>query len=232
MGLLTRRMSLAAMGSGLIALAIGCSSNMGALTYFLSAEQPLPAKLKHLASKDRKKEPKVVILTYARPGDVPAEFIHADRQLSELLARNLQELAEGAEEKITVIQPRKVEEFKNANPDWRSMDLATVGQRFEADYVIYLELNSLSMYEGVGQLLYRGRANLNIQLKEVNKPDDAPLHEAYTCTFPTRGPEQVSIDVQPIRFRQAFLTHVARQLSWYFSNYPRREQRMMEPILF
>ena len=70
---------------GLIGLGAGCG-DMGSLAYFLMPDQRLPAKMKHLPSEDPKREPRVVILTYAGL-DTRAEFLHADRQLGELLAR-------------------------------------------------------------------------------------------------------------------------------------------------
>jgi hypothetical protein len=227
------RWFLPALAVGLVGLVTGCG-DFGSLAYFLTPEQRLPAKMKHLACNDKKKkEPRVLILTYAGL-DTRAEFIHADRQLSEFLARDLRKLAEPKEERITIVPPRKVEEFKNANPKWREMEVAQIGRRFGADYVIYLEINSLSLYEaGSGNTLYRGRANFLVSLVDVNKPDDTPMQENYACTFPSdaRGPVSAGLDTQPMQFRQAFLTHVARQLSLYFSDYPREEKRIIEDVM-
>ena len=61
--------------------------------------------------------------------------------------------------------------------------------------------------------------------------DETPLQEPYSCTFPSaQGPVPVAIDTQPTQFRQAFLTHVARQLTYYFAMYPHSEQRLVEPM--
>jgi hypothetical protein len=223
----SRRWILGAVAAGLAVSVVGC--DMGTLTYFLSPEQRLPAKIKHLASDDPKKEPRVLILTYGGL-ETRAEFIHADRQLAELLTRNLRDLAEPEKEKINIVPPRKVEEFKNAHPNWKEMEVSQIGRKFGADYVIYLEINSLSLYEpGNGNTLYRGRANLLVSLVDVNRPDETPMQENYVCTFPSdaRGPVPVT-DVLPTQFRQAFMEHVARQLSWYFSKYPREGNRTIE----
>lgn len=219
--------------AGLLAALIGASAgcNIPTLSYFLTPEQPLPAKMKHLAS-DKKTEPKVLILTYTRPDGVQLDFIHAERQIAELLGRNLQQFAEGMEEKVALLPQRRVEEFKNAHPDWKQMGIAAVGRALAADYVIYLEINSLSMYEpGSNHQLFHGRASINVELVDVSKPDDLPQQEAYSCTFPSaQGPVPVAVDTLPQQFRQKFLEHVARQLTWYFSNYPRSEQRLVEPV--
>jgi hypothetical protein len=212
--------------------ALGCGSDMGSMAYFLSPEQRLPAKIKHLASEDKKKTPKVMILTYTGL-ETRSEFIHADRQLAEMLAKNLEQMAEESKEKLSVVPARKVEDFKNANPNWREMDLTNIGKKFGADYVVYLEINSMSLYEtnSLNQL-FRGRANLLVSLIDVSKPDETPAQEPYSCTFPSdaRGPVPVGLDTNPIQFRQMFLSHMARQLSWYFSNYPRSERRQIEQV--
>jgi hypothetical protein len=227
----TRRCCLAAL-AGLIGFGAGCG-DMGSLAYFLTPEQPLPAKMKHLASEDPKKEPRVVILTYAGL-QTQSEFIHADRQLGELLAGQLQQLAETQKQRLAVVPIRKVEDFKNANPNWREMDLDKVGRKLGADYVVYIEISSLSLYEtGSRNMLYRGRANLLVSLVDVNRPDDQPPPDNFSTVFPSdaRGPIPVGIDAQPMQFRQAFLRHVGRQLSLYFSNYPRSENRIIDPPL-
>jgi hypothetical protein len=225
--LCSRRCCLAVLAAGLAGTMVGCS-DLGSMTYFLMPEQRLPAKMKHLASDDPKKEPRVLILTYAGL-ETRAEFIHADRQLSEMLARNLKELAEPSSEKLNIVPPRKVEEFKNAHPNWREMEVAQIGRKFGADYVIYLEINSLALYEpGNGNTLYRGRANLLVSLVDVNRPDELN-QDNYVCLFPSdaRGPVPVH-DIPMVQFRQAFLSHVARQLSLYFSKYPHEENRIIE----
>lgn len=230
MGIRTRRLILACLLAALFGLSMGCISP--SLTYFLMPEQRLDAKLKHLASEDKKVEPKVVILTYSNPAGVPIECLHADRQIAEYLARNLLQFAEASEEKLSMLPQRRVEEFKNSNPNWRQMGNAAVGRKLGADYVIYLEVNSMGLYEhGSSKELFRGRVSMLVELVDVNKPDEVPLQQSYSCAFPSaQGAVPVAIDTLPQQFRQKFLEHVARQLTWYFSKYPRSEQRLVEPM--
>src|SRR4051794_29528922 len=105
--------------SGLVLGAAACAGcDLATLTYFLMPENDAPAECRRLASSDSKKEVKVVILTYAHL-ETRAEFIGADRALSDLLARHLRELSEQNREKLTVISPHKVEDYKNNHPDWK-----------------------------------------------------------------------------------------------------------------
>jgi hypothetical protein len=224
MAILTRRLVLALFG-GLALQATGC--DLGSMAYFLMPEAREPAKMKSLASADPKKEPRVVILTWNAALEMRSEFIHADRQISDLLAANLRELAGGYKEKLSIVDSRKVEEYKNNHPNWRSMDLRKVGQQFDADYLIYLEINSLSLYEPGGTHLFRGRAQLTVNLIDVRHPDKQVDTQPFSCVYPP-NPIPADLDTHPLEFRQAFLTHVAKRVSYYFSCYPKRETYFTE----
>lgn len=227
MSVFSRRLFLSVAAGGLL---VGSGCNPASLAYFLLPEQRLDAHMKHLASEEKEKDPKVVILTWGG-FEMRSEFIHADRQLAELLGRELLRHAEEDKEKLTIIPARKVEEFKNTNPTWRSMELAEIGRRFGADYVIYLEINSLGLYEpGSLNTLLRGRVNLNVSLADVNKPDGPTPQEPFSCVFPGDAPGALPADNEAtkIQFRQAFLGHVARKLSFNFTKHRRQDLRRME----
>jgi hypothetical protein len=223
----TRRGLLAAAAAGLV-LTAGC--DMASLAYFILPEQRIDPRMKQLASDDKEKPAKVVILTWGGL-ETRAEFIGADRQLSDLLGQHLTKLAGETRQHLTVVPVRKVEEFKNAHPSWRSMDLAEIGRRFNADYVVYLEVRSLSLREpGMGDMLVRGRITLNVQLADVRRPDDSPAQDTFSSVFPgeARGPIEVENMAQKMQFRQAFLNHVAGHVSRYFSSYSRQDTYRME----
>jgi hypothetical protein len=212
--------------SGLLAAALGAGCDLGTLTYFLSPEDKEQPELKRLASDDKKKEVKVVILTYAAL-EPRTEFLQADRQLSELLARQLGELCKSNEEKVTIVPSRRVEEYKNLHPSRRGCDPVEVGQHFKADYVIYLEINHMDLYEkGCAHQLLRGRVNISVSLIDIAHPDDTEEPREFTYVYPTEahGPIDVSPEMPPSRFRQEFLNSIARRLSWYFAPHSKRER--------
>src|SRR5262245_46785495 len=119
MGTRKKRVILACLVVALVGTCTGCINP--SLAYFLTPEQRLPAKMQHLASDDRKVEPKIVILAYAGPASTSIDCLHADREISELLGRNLAQLATANDEKLQLLPQRRVEEFKNANPNWKQM---------------------------------------------------------------------------------------------------------------
>jgi hypothetical protein len=199
-------------------LAGGC--DFPGLAYFLAlAPEPKnEAGLMKLASDDGK-EVKAIILVYSGLETRP-EFVTIDRQLSGLLAHQLQQGCKDNKEKVTIVPSAKVQEFKNNHPDWYTMNLAEIGRRFEADYVIYLDIESMSLYEaGSANTLYRGKAEISVKLADVHKPDEEPICREFHREFPSKMPISAD-DKNPQEFCQVFLTDVARHLSWYFTAHP------------
>ena len=233
MAILSRRTFLALAAGVMGGVAItGCGADGGAMAYFLTPEQRIEPTFAHLALKkdDKKPAPRVVIVPWSVELETRSEFINVDRQLAETLGRDLKELAKSAEEKIDIVSARKVEEFKNANPSWRQMELAEIGRKFDADHLIYLEINQMSLYEPrSNNMLMRGQANITLTLVDVKNPDELSKHETLSCIHPSDAPGPVPIeDMQPFQFREKFLNYVSRKMSHYFSKYPRDERYRME----
>jgi hypothetical protein len=208
---------------GLASLGAGCNPLL--FPAFLFGPEPREeARLKKLASTDKKKEVKVVILPYLVGLETRQEFIGADYLLSDLLARQLKKLFEFNEEKVKIVSPQKVEDFKNKHAAWRKeVDLQEIGRNFQADFVICLEISSLSLYEkGSANQIYRGRANIKVSVLEVNDAEDAAMPRDYSYVYPSdaRGGVAVDIDTPPSKFREQFLNYVAKQVAWLFSAHP------------
>jgi hypothetical protein len=204
---------------GTVAWCTGC--NLLALPYFLlDTDANHPAKCK-LASEDHEKEVRIVILTFAGLETRP-EFLRVDRELSSALAKQLKESFTANKEKVVIASTVQIEKYKDEHPNWHAMDLEEIGKHFRADYVIDLEIDSLTLYEpGSRNTLYRGHAEISISVVDVHKPGEEPIYkEEYSCEYPkTRGPIPAG-DTNPQQFRQQFLGHVAKQLSWRFTAHP------------
>src|SRR5439155_23932072 len=98
-----------------------------------------------------------VVVIASDPVETGTEFIRVDRELGNILARNLQNHFKEAKEKVQIVSPRKVEKFKDDHPDWQAIQLADLGREFSADIVIFLEIEQISLYErNSANLLYRG----------------------------------------------------------------------------
>jgi hypothetical protein len=222
-GLRRRSFLLGLCGTVLVA---GC--NFPTAMYFLFPESKEPAEFHRLASDDNKKETKVVIWTYMGLDPRP-ETAQVDRQLAEALAQQIRRMTEENKEKLTLVKPRQVEEYKNAQPNWKSLDLEQVGRYFKADYVICLEIDQLSLYEpNAYETLYRGRTRILVSLVDVHNPDETQQPREFTDLYPgdLRGGLDTS-DLPKTSFRDQFIQHIARRMAFYFVNHQKRDRVMV-----
>lgn len=201
-------------------LGIGCGPQSMAFVAqrLFGADDEQPPTLKKIASGDKDKEVKVVILAYCGLETRP-EFITADQELSGMLAMVLQESYKRNKQKVTLVPAGQVKKYKDNHPNWY-LDLNQVGKHFDADYVIYLQIESLSLYEqGSANQLYRGRSDIQVSLLDMHDPDGYQVNSHFRSEYPRTNP--VSVDDRNGReFLQSFLQDVARHLSWYFSPHP------------
>jgi len=213
---------------GLCSASLLAGCNFPTAMYFLMPDAKEPAEYKRLASDDKKKEVRVVLWTYSAL-DMRTEFIQADRLLTELLSKRIHKMSEENDEKVTVVSPRKVEDYKNTHPDWKALPLEQVGHYFKADYVISLEIDQLSLYEpNAHETLYRGRTHILVSLVDVKNPDETQQPREFTDVYPSdaRGGLD-SFDMPAMQFRQTFLEHVAKRLTYYFVNHQKRDRVMV-----
>jgi hypothetical protein len=209
------------------ALTSGCDPMASA--YFLFGPEPkIEPLLKQVASKD--KDVKVVVLTYTNDLTMRPEVMKADRDIAKLTCMFLKKGFEYNKEKVTVVPAIKVEDFKKNHPDWHTMDRAEIGRHFEADYVIYLEIAAVSLYEQrSSNQLYRGQADITISLIDVNNPDEEMEQREFSCTYPGEGRGPVPVEDKSLAaFKLEFFGTVATKLSWHFTSHPTDEDYKFE----
>jgi len=114
---------------------------------------------------------------------------------------------------------------RRSHPGWSEADLSDVGRHFNADYVIYLEINRLSLFNKADMnSQYKGHVDISVTLVNVNKPDGSPERKEFGCSYPSDA-KAIPVDADnPIsHFREAFFDHIAKKLSWYFTEHLPRE---------
>src|SRR5262245_58595644 len=86
---------------------------------FQNDDPTIKAELCQLYDKENKKQKPVKVVILTDTGlQTQSEFLHADKEISRLLALNLQKQCQENKEKVTVINPSQVEEYKNSHPGW------------------------------------------------------------------------------------------------------------------
>src|SRR5262245_7094219 len=121
----------------------GCG-DLGSFVYFLMPEQKLPAEIKHLGTSEKSKDVKALILVLPFPLEIRPEFIGGGRELAVRLHKQLKELCEYNDEKLTLIAPEKVDAFKSSRPNWHELRPDDIGRHFQVDYVILLDVDNLT----------------------------------------------------------------------------------------
>lgn len=179
-----------------------------------------------LASGDKKKPNKVVILTSTPQLELRPELIGADRELAGLFAQILQQGCEKNKEQILIGSTTKVQKFKDDHPSWQSLSLEEIGKKLDTDYIIELEIRELSLYENGSQnTFFKGRAAVSVTLADVRKPGENPVFsKEYTGEYPRSQGPRLASDTNPQKFRREFMTRVATDLSWFFTAHPTQDQ--------
>jgi hypothetical protein len=182
---------------------------------------------------DNDKEVTVAILcTFASIETIP-ELLPVDNMLAERLAHEMRIRCKLNKEKIAFVPAARVRSLVNQYPD---ISLHKLGEKLKADYVIALEINSMTLYEkGSYQRLFRGSTEISVTAIDVSKPagEGTILNEPYRRKYPgaANGPIDVAGSSE-IEFRNLFINKVAQELARYFVAYPAEVRREMDAPAF
>jgi hypothetical protein len=214
----TRRAAFGLMGlaaAGAITLA-GCDPRT--LAYFFGDGAPqIPGQAPSMEGK------KVVILSTAAPSAL-ADFQSIDRDLN----RELVSIFRAGVKKLEIVDTKKVYDWVEAHPTWS--DCGEIAKAFEADYVVFFEIQGFSVRDPRSPQMLEGNAEVNFRVtefahpkKDNGKPNTAAPKEAnqvyedaVKTTFPKNNPVLIDTGVSPFSFKAKFLKLVANEISWHF----------------
>jgi hypothetical protein len=207
------------LAAGLMALA-GCDPRP--FLYFLQPWEPTIAPPGPSLQGKR-----VVLLTHAVEG-AQGDFLSLDRGL----AREVGSILRSKIKKIDLVNQDKVWDWVEGHPSWT--DPAEVAKDFEADMVIFLEIESFQVQDPHSPGLLEGHAKTHIQAIELDYPKNSKgkrltdqekesrvVYDDYRDTdFPrTRGPIPIDTGVSLGAFKTKFLQVVAAEISWHFAEH-------------
>ena len=217
-----RRILLAVLLVGFVAC-FGC--NPALLPLFLQGEAQDDATIKRLALEDKKKEVKVAIVVSSRL-DARQELRNINYELGRSTVEQLRAVAKTNEDKLTVIDAAKVRRYLDNHPHWQNLDYDELADKlktaFKVDYVIDVEIDSMSLYEQGNHELLRGRADVHVTLVNANDPDDVGHDKDIRALYPNEqaGPIAVDSDMNVFNFREKFLTSLGKKIVYCFCNHP------------
>jgi hypothetical protein len=218
----------AAIFLGSTGLVIGCNPqtlNFLLMPFVDDKEQP---KCK-LASPDKKEVMVAIVTTFASMETRP-EMLPIESELSDRLAAEMRKRAAANKEKIKFIPTAKVRSLMNQAAG-NTLSSQEIGRKLKADFVINLEINSISLYEkGSFNQLFRGKTEIELTCVDVNKPsgEATPFKDIYVREYPgARGPVDAG-NSSVLEFRTKFLDVLAQDLARYFIAYSPDENRRMD----
>jgi hypothetical protein len=200
---------------GLTSLA-GCDPRMA--MYFLQPFEPtVPAPGPKLDGK------KVVVVTHAT-SNAMGDYQSIDHDL----AKEVSSILRTKVNKIEVVEPEKVWSWLDDHPNWT--DPEEIIKAFEADIVIFLEIEGFQVAAPTDLNVLQGTARTHIQVTEFDHPKNAKnkpikskpkeakqIYDDYCETeFPARGPIPIDSGVSRGAFKNKFLKVVCAEVSWHF----------------
>lgn len=207
-------------------LSIGCSPATLNFLVMPWVDNRVPAKCK-LAAKDKEVTVAVMANFASIPGQL--EIMPADMELAELVTQHLRKRVTENKEKVAFVSTTKVKSVLNQNAG-NTLSVQQIGKKLKADYVINLEINSMSLYErGSSNLLFRGNTEIAVTAIDVHKPsgEGTVYQEIYRREYPRIRPYDVS-EMSALGFRTRFLNRIAQDLSRNFTAYQPEENREMD----
>ncbi|HLW66139.1 MAG TPA: hypothetical protein VKS79_12580 [Gemmataceae bacterium] len=206
----------------LIAGSMGCG-NMLTLPFMLLGPDPdserFPSEYAFYTKateEKHKRDFKLVVLPY-RSRSVPIDYNGADLKLANAFVKHLAKKFGDNRESVTIVPIYEVENFKKAHPDWKSMGPKAIGEFFKADYVLDMELSSLSLMDRQSrQQFLLGNIRVSLTLLDVDSKEGEapPFQKEFTRKFPQLGARLLDLDSSKDSFQQEFFQHVAVEMSW------------------
>jgi hypothetical protein len=205
-------------------MSTGC--NIFYLPILLFGPEPtIPPEMKQLGAKDKRNEITILVLTYAGPETRP-EFIKFDRDLAAVVADEMRKTFKDNGDQIKVVSPSKVEKFKQEHLNWQAMEPAEIGKRFDADWVIYVEVDNetLALYEkGSARELFRAHADYSVSLINV-RDAEAKQQKQFSYTYPGEAKALPASDSTALLFKQKFLEQIARKVTGCVTARPTKDK--------
>ena len=195
------------------ALGTGCAVNLMGLPYFLFAgESKLPPKWELL--KDKRDTARILVLSYADPS-MRFGYDAVDAELSNALVTEIA----GAEPRFEVVPPHEVLEWRERHPDLADMDLVQIGEEFDVDYVLFIDLLDFDLNTTKNHMLLQGRTRVRVHVTEVDR--GMQIHDdEYARQYPPDAPIPLGRVSTEAVFQRRFLQRMAKEISWYIVPHP------------
>jgi hypothetical protein len=204
-------------------LGLGCNPLLAPFQLFNMGDAHLPSEFEfYQKAKKAKQKDDITVAILCYPGQsLSPEFIGTEQELTKMFSGQLKAAFESNKEKVKLVPFVEVEKFKRSHQDWNKMDGSEICRRLKADYLIDMELASLSIYEPRSrQQLYHGFVQVNVKVIDSDKnADDLFPAKSFEHQYPTGEPMAADTS-SPDLFRQKFFARISTGLTRLFSGIP------------
>ena len=152
------------------------------------------------------------------------EYVGIDRDITTELVKTLRKEVK----KIDVVDPAKVRDWA-ANKRTLT-DPADAARAFDADIVIFLEIQQFQVQDPRDLAMYQGKSHIHIQVHELAYPKDdrdrdmkdkpkeskVVYEDDRDTEFPVTGGISIDAGTSKSAFKNRFMKVVNDQLSWHF----------------
>ncbi len=128
---------------------------------------------------------KLIIVPYAGTEirfDYPTVPLEASLQISYAIARYL------PEQVGEIVHPVRVARWQESDLEWLNMTPEEIGRKFDADTVLYVEIEQYSTMEEKSANLLRGRAAARVQVVKVGEASNPAYEGDAEVLFPEDHP--------------------------------------------
>ncbi|MBN1436782.1 MAG: hypothetical protein JW936_06885 [Sedimentisphaerales bacterium] len=194
----------------LILLAVGCGGcnwfEFPAYVLFGQSHVDVPAEYEGL---DETTTAIVVVTDSATDFDFPYARLDIGLVVSDAIRQHI--------ENIQFVNQDQIDVFQREDLDWFNLTMSEIGQRFEADRVLYLDIVRFTMIEDNSIGLLRGRIISDIRVYDIHcsRPDNPVYQTEINITFPEDGPLALSDQAEQQVFQHT-LAQFADQLAKKF----------------
>lgn len=223
----TNRLSIAAL-TAVVLCTTGC--NPVTLAYFLAGgPKDLTQPEFVLKTPEGRKEIRILVLASAKL-DLSTDVIGVDQLLASEFIQAMQvnqgNDPDAKNKKLTFIPSGKVQKYISDHPNWHLKPPTEIGEEFEVDYVISMDISRMRLRKPGSAQLLQGHTDISVTAYDLNRKEETklPFSKEFSSDFPRQFEKDI-MDTPLPKFRKEFVRTAANELTWIFLPHPYEESR-------
>ena len=182
----------------------GCNM-FAAVNYIVNGEPTKDPDFRQL------EDAKVAVVCY-----VPSKFRYRFDSVDTDIAKKLSLLLQQKVKNIEVVESDLVANWLDQHANWS--DVTEIGEEFQADYVVFADIQEFSIYEENSPNMYRGRSYVDIRVYDI-KDDGEVIYEIdLESLYPLGRPIPVG-EKREKSFRREYVVRLSNEIGRHFYPY-------------